>query len=623
MATETVALAAGAEGGSLAEPDTQQQSPQSQITNDFSIQIATVNGSGSQSANSVLLKSIFRMGIPVSGKNLFPSNIAGLPTWYTIRASKHGYVARKKEIDILIALNPETAQEDILSLPTGAAAIYDEAANLQQYRSDVACYPVPFDKLTAAVCPEAKLRKLVKNMIYVGVAAQLLKMDMAAVEPALRKQFAKKVKAADLNWSAVQAGYDYAAATFTKSDPFVLEPMNETVGKIIIDGNAAAGLGCVFAGCTVAMWYPITPSTSLVEGFIEYAKRYRVEEDGKATFAVVQAEDELAAIGAVLGAGWAGARAMTATSGPGISLMSEFAGLGYYAELPGVIFDVQRGGPSTGMPTRNQQADLLAAAFLSHGDTKHVLLLPGSVKECYEMAMEAFDLAETLQTPIFVMSDLDLGMNNWMSEPFAYPEKPLHRGKILSAEELSKVGGFARYKDVDGDAIGYRTLPGTAHPFAAYFTRGSSHNEKAVYSERPDDYVINVERLARKYETARSMVPRPEVVQTGKCKIGLIAFGSSDFATRESRDQAKKEYGLETDYLRLRAYPFSREVQEFVASHERVYVIEQNRDAQMLSLLKLDLPAEEVVKLRSIRHFNGLPIDARSVTDELITQEGI
>ncbi len=313
------------------------------------------------------------MGIPVGGKSsAFLPTSPSLPTWYTIRASKHCYVARKKEIDILIAMNPETAQEDIVSLPRGAVAIYDEAANLQQFRDDVACYPVPFDKLTAAVCPEAKLRKLVKNMIYVGVAAQLLKMDMAAVEPALRKQFAKKVKAADLNWSAVQAGYDYAAATFTKSDPFVLEPMNETVGKIIIDGNAAAGLGCVFAGCTVAMWYPITLSTSLVEGFIEYAKRYRVEEDGKATFAVVQAEDELAAVGAVLGAGWAGARAMTATSGPGISLMSEFAGLGYYAELPGVIFDVQRGGPSTGMPTRNQQADLLAAAFLSHGDTKHV-----------------------------------------------------------------------------------------------------------------------------------------------------------------------------------------------------------------------------------------------------------
>src|SRR5579862_2748968 len=359
MATEHVALATG-EGGTADKPDTQQQPSKATIVNDFSIQIATVNGSGSQSANSVLLRSIFRMGIPVSGKNLFPSNIAGLPTWYTIRASKDGYVARKKEIDLLIAMNPETMKEDMLSLPPGAAAIYEETANLQQYRSDVACYPVPFDKLTAAVCPEAKLRKLVKNMTYVGVAAHLLKMDMVAVEAALRKQFAKKVKAADLNWGAVQAGYEYASANFTKHDPFVLEPMNETAGKIIIDGNTAAALGCVFAGCTVAMWYPITPSSSLVENFIDYAKRYRIEKDGKATFAIVQAEDELAAIGAVFGAGWAGARAMTATSGPGISLMAEFAGLGYYAELPGVIFDVQRTGPSTGMPTRNQQGDLLS-----------------------------------------------------------------------------------------------------------------------------------------------------------------------------------------------------------------------------------------------------------------------
>jgi 2-oxoglutarate ferredoxin oxidoreductase subunit alpha len=623
MATENVALAAGAEGGTSVKPDTQQQPPQVNIVNDFSIQIATVNGSGSQSANLVLLKSIFRMGIPVSGKNLFPSNIAGLPTWYTIRASKDGYVARKKEIDLLIAMNPETSKEDMLSLPPRAAAIYEESANLRQFREDVACYPVPFDKLTAAVCPEAKLRKLVKNMIYVGVAAQLLKMDMAAVEAALRKQFAKKVKAADLNWAAVQAGYDYSSANFTKKDPLLLEAMDETKGKIIIDGNAAAALGCIFAGCTVAMWYPITPSSSLVENFIDYAKRYRIEESGKATFAVVQAEDELAAIGAVFGAGWAGARAMTATSGPGISLMAEFAGLGYYAELPGVIFDIQRTGPSTGMPTRNQQGDLLSVAFLSHGDTKHVMLIPGSVRECFEMAQAAFDLTEQLQTPVFVMSDLDLGMNNWMSEPFDYPDKPLNRGKVLSAEDLTRLGGFARYKDVDGDGVGYRTLPGTDHPMAAYFTRGSGHNEKAQYTERPDDYFNNMERLAKKFETARSLVPRPEVVQTGKAKIGLIAFGTSDFATRESRDQVKKEYGLDTDYLRLRAYPFSREVQEFVASHERVYVIEQNRDAQMLSLLKLDLPAEETVKLRSIRHFNGLPIDARSITDDLVTQEGI
>lgn len=622
MATENVALAGGSQDSTLSKSDTQHSS-KDKIVNDFSIQIATVNGSGSQSANSVLLRSIFRMGIPVSGKNLFPSNIAGLPTWYTIRASKAGYVARKKEIDILIAMNPETSKEDMLSLHPGAVAIYEESADLRQFRQDVTCYPVPFDKLTAAVCPEVKLRKLVKNMIYVGVVAHLLKMDLTAVEAALRKQFAKKVKAADLNWAAVQAGYEYAAANFVKQDPFLLEPMNSTAGKIIIDGNTAAALGCIFAGCTVAMWYPITPSSSLVENFIDLAKRYRIEESGKATFAIVQAEDELAAIGAVLGAGWAGARAMTATSGPGISLMAEFAGLGYYAELPGVIFDVQRTGPSTGLPTRNQQGDLLSVAFLSHGDTKHVMLIPGSVRECYEMAQAAFDLAEQLQTPVFVMSDLDLGMNNWMSDPFTYPDKPLNRGKVLSAEELTKLGGFARYKDLDGDGIGYRTLPGTNHPLAAYFTRGSGHNEKAQYTERPDDYFNNMERLAKKFETARSLVPRPELIETGKANIGLIAFGSSDFATRESRDQLEKEYGLNTDYLRVRAYPFSAEVHEFVASHDRIYIIEQNRDAQMLSLLKLDISAEAVVKLRSIRHFNGLPIDARSITDDLITQEGI
>jgi 2-oxoglutarate ferredoxin oxidoreductase subunit alpha len=620
MATEDVALAGGPQGATLTQD--QQHSSHTSIVNDLVIQIATVNGSGSQSANAVLLKSIFRMGIPVSGKNLFPSNIAGLPTWYTIRASKDGYVARKKEIDVLIALNPETSKEDMLSLRAGSVAIYEESADLGQFRTDVACYPVPFDKLTAAVCPEAKLRKLVKNMIYVGVAAQILKIDIEAAEYAVRRQFAKKLKAADLNWSAVQAGFTYAAENFTKHDPYTVQAMDKTAGKIIIDGNAAAGLGCVFAGCTVAMWYPITPSTSLVEAFIEYAKRYRIEADGKATFAVVQAEDELAAIGAVLGAGWAGARSMTATSGPGISLMAEFSGLGYYAELPGVIFDVQRGGPSTGMPTRNQQADLLSAAFLSHGDTKHILLIPGSVKECYEMAMQAFDLAEQLQTPIFVMSDLDLGMNNWMSEPFAYPDKPINRGKVLTAEELTKLGSFARYKDVDGSGIGYRTLPGTEHPAAAYFTRGSSHNEKALYSERPDDYIANMERLSRKFETARSYVPRPVTVQDGKSKVGIIAFGSSDFAVQESRDQLRKESQLETDYLRLRAFPFSREVHEFVASHDRVYVVEQNRDAQMLSLLKLDLPVEDVVKLRSIRHFSGLPMDARSVTEDLVMQEG-
>jgi 2-oxoglutarate ferredoxin oxidoreductase subunit alpha len=594
-----------------------------EIVNDFSIQVATVNGSGSQSANSVLLKSIFAMGIPISGKNLFPSNIAGLPTWYTIRASKHGYVARKKEIDILVAMNAETAKDDMLSLPAGGIAIYDESANLKQYRDDVVCYPVPFDKITAAVCPEAKLRKLVKNMVYVGVVAQILDMDLATVEAALRRQFAKKQKAADLNWAAVQAGYDYAKTSLIKQDPFRVERMHANEGKIIIEGNAAAALGCMFAGVTVVTWYPITPSSSVIENLIDLLKKYRVEPSGKATFAVVQAEDELAAVGMVLGAAWTGARSMTATSGPGISLMSEFAGLGYFAEIPAVIFDIQRVGPSTGMPTRTAQGDILSVAYLSHGDTRHVMLLPGSVKECFDMSVEAFDLAEQLQTPIFVLSDLDLGMNNWMTEPFNYPEKPMQRGKVLSADDLTRLGGFARYKDVDGDAIGYRTLPGTDHPQAAFFTRGSGHNERALYTERPDEYQQVMERLARKFDTARKMVPTPVTVANGTSKIGLIAYGTTDFAVTESREQLKAEYKLETDYLRIRAYPFTREIHEFVAAHDRIYVIEQNRDAQMLSLLKLDLPPEDATKLRSVRHYNGLPIDARSVTDELVMQEGI
>jgi 2-oxoglutarate ferredoxin oxidoreductase subunit alpha len=593
------------------------------VVNDFSIQVATVNGSGSQSANSVLLKSIFGMGVPVSGKNLFPSNIAGLPTWYTIRASKDGYVARRKYIDILVAMNPETAREDILALPAGGVAVYDESLNLKQYRDDVVCYPVPFDKITAAVCPEAKLRKLVRNMVYVGVVAHLLEIDMEAVHHALTRQFAKKQKALDLNFGAVQAGAAYFVEKLTKQDPFFIEPMNATKGKIIIDGNAACGLGAVFAGVTVVAWYPITPSTSVVEATIEYLKKFRITEEGKATFAVVQAEDELAAIGMVLGAGWSGARSMTATSGPGISLMAEFSGLGYFAEIPGVIFDVQRTGPSTGMPTRTSQADLLSTAFLSHGDTKHVVLLPGSVKECFEFGYAAFDLAERLQTPVFVLSDLDLGMNNWMSEPFTYPTTPLDRGKVLTAEDLNRLGGFARYEDVDGDAIGYRTLPGTDHPKAAYFTRGSGHNAKAGYTERPEEYVEVMERLARKFENARKLVPGPILEKSVNSKIGVIAYGTSHYAIAESLDELKKAYDLDVDYLRVRAYPFAEEIHEFVASHERVYVVEQDRDGQLASLLKLDLPAEQVVKLRSILHYNGLPIDAQSVTSELVTKEGL
>ncbi|MGB8063587.1 MAG: 2-oxoacid:acceptor oxidoreductase subunit alpha [Candidatus Sulfotelmatobacter sp.] len=592
------------------------------IVNDMSIQVATVNGSGSQSSNTVLLRSIFQMGVPVSGKNMFPSNIAGLPTWYTIRANKHGYIGRKKEIDFLVAMNPETATEDTMSLAPGASVLYDEPLQLHKLRNDLVFYSVPYDKLVAQVCPEAKLRKLVKNMVYVGVVANLLTIEMAEVEKAIRKQFAKKAKAANLNLAAAQAGFDYAKANLEKRGAFYIERMDKTAGKIIIDGNSAAALGCMFAGCTVVTWYPITPSSSLVETMIEYMKEYRITADGKATFAIVQAEDELAAIGMVIGAGWAGARSMTATAGPGISLMAEFAGLAYYVEVPGVIWDIQRVGPSTGLPTRTSQGDILSTAFLSHGDTKNIMLIPCSVEECFTMATDAFNLAEQFQTLVFVMSDLDLGMNNWMSDPFPYPTAPIKRGKVLSKEDLDRLGGFARYQDVDGDGIGYRTLPGTSHPAAAYFARGSGHNEKAQYSERADDFENNMERLNRKFETARSFVPRPEITRGNTAKIGIIGYGTSHWGISESRDQLRDEYKIETDYLRLRAYPFTREVHEFIEQHERTYVVEQNRDAQMLSLLKLDLKPQLIGRLRSLAHITGLPLDARSITDELTSMEG-
>jgi 2-oxoglutarate ferredoxin oxidoreductase subunit alpha len=609
----TVELALGQREGAL----------NMRVTNNFSINVATVNGSGSQSANGVLLKSIFGMGVPVSGKNLFPSNIAGQPTWFIIRASKDGYVARKRAYEILVALNPDTAQADVLALPPGGVVIHEASMKMDEARDDLFFYPVPFDKITATICPEAKLRKMVKNMVYVGVLAQLLSIELDVVEAGLRRQFAKKQRVFDLNFGAVKAGYEYAQANLTKRDPYFIERMNETEGKIIIDGNAACGMGAVFAGVTVVAWYPITPSTSVIEATTDLLKKLRLTPEGKATFAVVQAEDELAAIGMVLGAGWAGARAMTSTSGPGMSLMAEFTGLGYYAEIPGVIIIVQRTGPSTGMPTRTQQADLLSAAFLSHGDTKHPILLPGSVKECFELTQAAFDMAERMQTPVFVLTDLDLGMNNWMSEPFDYPAKPLDRGKVLTAADLERLGGFARYRDVDGDAIGWRTLPGTPHPKAAYFTRGSGHNDAAVYTEDPDEYVEVMERLARKFEKARTMVPAPVVVRETGAKIGFLAYGSTDCALTESLDQIRLRYGVEPDYLRIRAWPFAPAIHEFVARHERVYVVEQNRDAQLASLLKLDLAAGQVSKLRNILHYNGLPIDAESITEEFATQEGL
>ncbi len=593
------------------------------IINDFSIQVATINGSGSQTANSVLMRSIFQMGIPVSAKNLFPSNIAGLPTWFTIRASKHGYIGRKKETDIVVAMNPETARDDVLKLAAGAAVVYDEPLKLNELRSDLHFYPVPFDKLVAPVCPEAKLRKLVRNMIYDGVLAHLLGIDLEEIRKALYKQFgARKAKAADLNWNAVQAGQDFAGKSLVKTDPFVVERMDKTAGKIIIEGNAAAALGCLFAGVTVVPWYPITPSSSLIDALTAYLKRFRIDKQtGKATFAVVQAEDELAAVGMVIGASWAGARACTATSGPGISLMSEFVGLAYYAETPAVIFDVQRVGPSTGLPTRTAQGDILKNALLSHGDTRHPMYFPSCPEECFSMAMEAFDLAEQFQCPVFVMLDLDLGMNNWMSDPFPYPDKPLNRGKVLTAEDLERLGGFARYADIDGDGVGYRTLPGTNHPAASYFTRGSGHNSKAQYTEREDDYVNNVDRLTRKLESMRRQVTAPEVSRNPKASVGILCCGTSRYAAEESRDQLRREYGLETSYLRLKAYPFTKELKEFLSLHSRVYVIDQNRDAQLLALMRLDLEPDDIAKLRSVRYYGGLPLDARTVTDEIVRQE--
>ena len=592
------------------------------IVNDFSIQVATVNGSGSQTANLVLLRSIFQMGIPVSGKNLFPSNIAGLPTWYTIRANKDGYVARKKEIDFLVAMNPETAREDVLALGAGAAVLYDEPLKLNALRDDLMFYPVPFDKIVAEVCKDAKLRRLVKNMIYDGVLSQLLEIDLAQMEHALRRQMGKKLKAIELNLAALEAGKRFAAEHLVKRDPYVVAPMDKTQRQILMEGNAAGALGCMMAGVTVVAWYPITPSSSLPETLIGYMKKYRMDKDtGKATFAIVQAEDEIAAVGMVLGAGWAGARAMTSTSGPGISLMGEFTGLSYYAEVPGVVFDIQRVGPSTGLPTRTAQGDILTVAMLSHGDTKQIMLLPATIEECYTMSMDAFDLAERFQTLIFVLSDLDLGMNTWMSKPFEYPAKPLDRGKLLDQATLQRMGEFGRYKDIDGDGIPYRTIPGDGMP--AYFTRGSGHNEKGQYSERPDDYVDNVERLARKFETARQHVPQPEILENRDATIGLLAFGSTHFAIEESRDQLAREAGVQTSYLRLRAYPFVGAVAEYIKRHDRVYVVEQNRDGQMFSLLRMELDPAITAKLRSVRHFNGLPIDARSVTDEILAQEGV
>jgi len=594
------------------------------IVNDLTIQAATVNGSGSQTANLVLTRAIFHMGIPVAPKNVFPSNIEGLPTWYQLRITPEGHMARSDKVDILIAFNVATWREDLKSVRAGGVVIHEEAFSTADVRPDVIYYPVPFSKLAKSKIQSETLRKQLANMIYVGVVAGLLGIPWGAIEHGVKRQFLAKPKAVQVNLDAIKVGHDYWQDNFSKQDPYHLEPMTGVVdGKVLVEGNQAAALGALMGGVSVVAWYPITPSSSLCEYLIAYADRFRIDEKtGEKHISVVQAEDELAAVGMAIGAGWAGARAMTSTSGPGISLMAEFSGLAYYAEVPVVIFDIQRIGPSTGLPTRTSQADLGFVYTLSHGDTKHLVLLPGTVEECYEFARDAFDHSDRFQTPVFVLSDLDLGMNLWMTPEFKYPEKSFDRGKVLSKSDLEKLAGeWGRYRDVDGDGVTYRTLPGTDHPAAGYFTRGSGHDEQARYTEGAEAYARNMDRLARKLETARHALPAPGVEETGS-PLGLIAFGSTHAAVLEARETLAAA-GKAVDYLRVRALPLADEVARFVSRHEHVYVAEQNRDGQLYDLIRLALPAELVGRLRSIRHYNGQPIPASAIAEPFMQLEAV
>ncbi len=594
--------------------------------NDLTFQAATVNGSGSQSANLVLTRAIFSLGIPVAPKNVFPSNIEGLPTWYQLRISSQGYQARKGDADVLVALNPATWRQDLDAVRPGAAVIHQQLYSTADARADVDYFPVPFTKLAKTRIENDALRKQLTNLIYVGVVAGLLEIPFEAVQEGIQRTFPSKPRAWRSNEDAVRIGLEFWQESFKAHERrHVLRPQTGvTDGQILLEGNQAVALGCVMGGCTVAAWYPITPSSSVCENLTIYADRYRVDKtSGERKIAIVQAEDELAAVGMAIGAGWAGARAMTSTSGPGISLMAEFTGLAYYAEVPVVIFDIQRIGPSTGLPTRTSQADLAFAYTLSHGDTKHLVLLPGSVAECYEFAQAAFDLADRFQTPVFVLSDLDLGMNLWMSPKLEYPERPFDRGKVLTRQDLERLEGqWRRYEDVDGDAVPYRTLPGTDHPEAAYFTRGSGHDELARYTESAEAYAANMDRLARKLETARAAVPAPVIELVQGAEIGVVAFGSTHAAVVEARDELRG-HRLEFSYLRVRALPLAGSLVEFVAAHERVYVVEQNRDGQLYDLLRLELPPELVGRVRSIRHYDGRPVTAEALSRPLLELEAV
>jgi 2-oxoglutarate ferredoxin oxidoreductase subunit alpha len=592
--------------------------------NDFVLKIATVNGTGSASANGLIMKALFRMGIPVTGKNLFPSNIQGLPTWYEVRANRQGYMSRSAGVDVMVAMNAQTYQKDLKEVSPGGFLVYDSTWPRERslHRSDITVLGAPLAKLCNEAFEVARIRILMKNVAYAGVLAALMDIDLDIIRTLLEETFAKKQKLVESNLKAIMLGYDYAKANFSCPLPVRAEAIGDNAGKILIDGNSATGLGCVYAGATVGAWYPITPSTSVMDSFKQYCERFRTDpETGEKRFCIVQAEDELAAAGIVLGANWAGARAFTPTSGPGISLMSEFIGYAYYAEVPSVFIDVQRVGPSTGMPTRTQQCDLMLCAFASHGDTRHPMLFPANPKECFEMAVQVFDLAERLQTPVFFMSDLDIGMNDWMVDELSWDEgyRP-DRGKVLGPQELQAMDRFSRYLDVDGDGIPYRTLPGE-DARGAYFTRGSGHNRYGAYTEDSDEYQDVMDRLLVKWETAKTLVP-PAVLSRAerKTQLGIVAFGSSDGAVIEARDRLADQ-GIHADYLRLRAFPFGPEVVDFLQGHETVFVVEQNRDAQMKSLLRLEL-GEAAGRLISILHYNGMPIPSECVIEGVVSHVG-
>jgi 2-oxoglutarate ferredoxin oxidoreductase subunit alpha len=617
--------------------------------NDFAFKIATVNGTGSASANSLIMQAIFRMGIPVSGKNVFPSNIQGLPTWYEIRVSKQGYTARPSTVDLVVALNPETYKRDVAAVREGGYLLYDSSWPLDAalVRDGITILGVPFGQLCVESFQGDRERTLMRNIAYAGALVALLDIDIDVIGEMIREQFAKKRSLLDSNFRALHLGYDYVRKHYDYPLPFRLERMNATNGSILIDGNTAAALGCLYAGATVGAWYPITPATSLMEAFSGFCKRYRVDEaSGRKRFCIIQAEDELAAAGVVVGAGWAGARAFTSTAGPGISLMSEFIGLAYYTEIPAVFFDVQRTGPSTGMPTRTQQADLLSIAYLSHGDTKHIALFPSSPEECFYLSVQAFDLTERFQTPVFVVSDLDIGMNDWMCPRLKWDDgyRP-DRGKVLGAAELDALKGrFSRYLDADGDGIAARTLPGV-NAKGAYFTRGSGHDKHAAYTEDAAEYQEVLDRLARKMAGAAEMLPEPEIRWsdlgrgTGEAgrvpattrpssrvalpaDIGIISLGGCHAAVLEAIDHLR-DAGITADYMRIRAFPFRRAVAEFIDTHERCFVVEQNRDGQLRSLLAIETGIARD-RMTSVLDYGGLPLTAERVVSEVTRElEGV